>query len=291
MAHLGKLLAGSCIRLLGAALARLGPDEIEQLAAHLRRLGLRLRQEEALRVFAKEVARDPPPERYSMASNGEQLLLERTASFGFATLFDVGANRGNWTRMARRAHPRAAIHCFEILPATFEQLRAAIGGLEGVVLNPFGLSDREGEVEVFATADTAISSLYDFGYPGAARLKGRVRRGADYAAEQGIARIDLLKIDTEGAEARVLEGFRPMLEAGRIRLVQFEYNRGAIESHFLLRDFHRFFAPLGYRLGKLTGSGVLFRDYHHSQEDFVGPNYCAVPAGETALIAALARED
>lgn len=291
MAHLGKLLAGSCIRLAGAALARLAPDEIEQLAAHLPELGLRLRQQEALRVFAREVARDPPAERYAMERNGERLLLERTAPFGFATLFDVGAHLGTWTRAARQAHPRATIHCFEILPATFEQLRAAIGGLQGLVLNPFGLADVEGEVEVFATADSAISSLHDFGYPGAVRRRGRVRRGADYAAEQGIATIDLLKIDTEGAEARVLAGFRPLLEARRIRVVQFEYNRGAIESRFLLRDFHRFFEPLGYRVGKLTGRGVLFRDYHHSQEDFVGPNFCAVPAAEPALIAALARED
>jgi FkbM family methyltransferase len=284
---MGKMLAGSLICLLGAALARLAPSEIEDLAGQVRALGLRPKQEEALRILVQELAKPPPAERYRMELNGERHLLERTAAFGFATLFDVGANQGGWARAARAAHPRATIHCFEILPATFELLRAATRDLEGLVLNPFGLSDRNAEVEVFATPNTAISSLLDFGYDGARRQRCQVRRGADYAAEHGIERLDLLKIDTEGAESLVLEGFRPMLEAGRVRVIQFEYNRGAIEARFLLRDFYRFFGPLGYRVGKLTAQGVLFRDYHHSQEDFVGPNYCAVHAGETALIEAL----
>ena len=47
------------------------------------------------------------------------------------------------------------------------------------------------------------------------QLDCEVRRGADYAAEHGIAAIDMLKINVEGAEGKVLEGFEPMISEGQ----------------------------------------------------------------------------
>jgi FkbM family methyltransferase len=288
MPHLWKTAGHSLTRWLGGALARLTPSEIEDLAANLARESLTPRQHDAMTTFARALLANAAGQPYDMAANGEGLLLERTSDLGYRTLFDVGANRGHWTLAARRAQPAARIHCFEIVPSTFELLRATLAGQEGVELNPFGLSEQDGEVEVFATTDTAISSLYDWGNPTAVRTLCRVMRGDSYCAERGIERVDILKIDTEGAEALVLKGFSGMLAAGRIGLVQFEYNRGAIESHFLLRDFHAFFGAHGYAVGKLTGDGVLFREYHHSQEDFVGPNCVACRADDQALIGRIA---
>jgi hypothetical protein len=48
--------------------------------------------------------------------------------------------------------------------------------------------------------------------------------------------IDLLKLDTEGAEHLVLRGFDGALARGRIAAVQFEYGRVNAVTGFLLRD-------------------------------------------------------
>ncbi len=94
-------------------------------------------------------------------------------------------------------------------------------------------------------------------------------------AERNIAKIDLLKIDTEGAEHLVLRGFGDNLSPDRIPVIQFEYGLINISAKFLLRDFYAFFEARGYQVGKLMPAGVRFRSYQFEDEDFIGPNYVA----------------
>ena len=123
------------------------------------------------------------------------------------------------------------------------------------------------------------------------RIESNVQRGADYASAKGIDLIDFLKIDVEGAEGKVLEGFEPMFSQRQIRLVQFEYNRGAILGDFLLKHAYAFFTSRGYRLGKLMPEGVHFHDYHFGHEDFAGPNYVACRNDDDRLIRLVAAQE
>jgi hypothetical protein len=100
--------------------------------------------------------------------------------------------------------------------------------------------------------------------------------GDSYCRERDIQRIDLLKIDTEGAEHKVLAGFDQMLKAEAIDIIQFEFGQANIETHFLLKDFFELLTPCGYQIGKLHPCSVEFHDYHYDMQDFVGPNFVAV---------------
>lgn len=93
--------------------------------------------------------------------------------------------------------------------------------------------------------------------------------------DNGIERIDLLKIDVEDAEHLVLEGFGEALGT-KIDAIQFEYGRVNIITHFLLRDFYQILEARNYLVGKLFSNHVDFRSYDLTDEDFVGPNYVAV---------------
>lgn len=287
MPHLRKTVSLRLAGALAGALVGLKPQEIENVA----RLALRRcdpGRGGALEIFvtaATDVVRSTPNE---IAVNGETWLLEQTSRFAFATIFDVGANIGKWAMTARRWHKDAEIHCFEIVPSTFALLSEKATELgPRTVLNPFGLSDRDGEIDVFVTDNAFISSIYDFDFSEKRTVTCAVRRGAAYAAEKGIDRIDLVKIDVEGAEGDVLRGLESLFDERKIRMAQFEYNRGAIQSRFLLADFYDFLGKRGYRLGKLTPDAVLFRDYQYAHEDFAGPNYVACLETEHELIAAL----
>lgn len=227
---------------------------------------------------------------YDATSNGEERLLRVLGQHLEAReVFDVGANVGEWARMARAAFPEARLHCFEILPGTFQQLSEALGRDPAARLNAVGLSDAAEEVtlKVFSQ-ESQLTTMTEFPHElPHERVQASTRTGDDYLAENDIEHVDLLKIDTEGAEPRVLEGFRETLEERRVSVVQFEYGRVNILTHHLLRDFHEFFDRLGYRVGKVFPTHVEFRDYDLSHEDFIGPNFLAVDAARSDLVRAL----
>jgi FkbM family methyltransferase len=225
---------------------------------------------------------------YDMRSNGEEWLLRKLAAFRPGVVFDVGANTGDWSVLARATMPDSQVHAFEIVESTFMALAERMAGAPGVVLNQCGLSDHSGSVTMHVFDVSAKFSSH-VAYPHGPHREVRcpVKRGDEYAREKGIERIDLLKIDVEGAEHLVLSGFGTLLDAGDISVIQFEYGKVNIITHFLLRDFYQLLGARGYVIGKLFPDHVDFRNYALEDEDFLGPNYVAVHTAQAGVIDAL----
>jgi FkbM family methyltransferase len=139
------------------------------------------------------------------------LLLE--AGNGSHVIFDVGANVGFYSlHWASRLAPGGTIHAFEPVPSTFAWLRrnVALNNLEGVIqANNFGLSTEPKSLSIF---------LPKFSGSGAASMKNlhpdeasvQVEAQVDtldrHFSASGLNRLDLIKIDVEGAELFVLQG-------------------------------------------------------------------------------------
>jgi FkbM family methyltransferase len=209
---------------------------------------------------------------YDPTTNGEYRLLCRLAAMRVRTVFDVGANRGAWSREAASRLPEAEIHAFELVPQTYVRLAETAVSEPRIRPNPFGLSDEDGTIQADAAkGNTELSSLLLVSdlWRGEswATVEAEVRRGDAYCAEHGIEVIDLLKIDVEGAEWRVLDGFGSMLDAGRIGMLQFEYSLISIVlAHRSLLDFWRRLEALGFTIGKLMPEGVDFGPYDFHRE-------------------------
>ncbi len=174
-----------------------------------------------------------------MNANGELRLMRQTLPTA-RVVFDAGANLGEWTSKALEINPDASYHCFEPNPTTCQSLRAR--GLPGKVkVNGFALGESEGQMQLFGYGDRggATSSLYDRRGIGV-RPQGvdvvSVVTVQDYCANEGVDRIDFLKLDVEGHELSVLKGARDLLAHGRIGIVQFEYGGTYIDARVLLRD-------------------------------------------------------
>lgn len=226
---------------------------------------------------------------YDLRSNGEAFILETLARFRPRVLFDVGANVGEWSIEAKARCPGAEIHAFEIAPPTFEVLSANTRHLMGMHCQNVGLSDAAGPIRIrhysslpALTTSTEYPHPFDF-----TELTAEVITGDSYAALKGVKHIDLLKIDVEGMEGRVLKGFQGMLGRQAIDLVQFEYGRVSIVNRYLLRDFHSFFQAAGYVVGKVFPNYVDFRDYEFADEDFMGPNFLACRGDKAEYLRAL----
>jgi FkbM family methyltransferase len=224
--------------------------------------------------------------------NGEARVLEVLGAAGARVIFDVGANVGDWSRLALQLIPDAQVHAFEIVPATAEELARNFADSEQARVNGIGLGEAPGTVEIrfypsFSEASGVTELPVDIPFE---LLRCPVTTGELYCAERGVERIDLLKIDVEGFEDRVLKGFEPMLQAGRVEVVQFEYGIPNITSHVLLADFSALFDELGYTVGKIYPLHVDFRAYDRTtDEDFRGPNFLAVKRTRGDLIARLAE--
>lgn len=232
---------------------------------------------------------------YDFAENGEQRVLSLiTQTCEIGTIFDVGANIGEWTRLASRAFPTSKIHSFEPVPATFQKLSENSGGKQNIQLNNIGLSDAPGELTIHHSADanylaTCVSGfVLPFHGIETQAVKIAVTSGDLYCQKNNIPSIDLLKIDVEGYENNVLTGFSGMLSAGKIKIIQFEYGFINIATKFLLKDFYDLLKPHGMAIGKIYPTYVDFREYRYEHEDFLGPNYIAVHSTLAPLIKTLA---
>jgi FkbM family methyltransferase len=297
MPNLTRLAAAANLALLGRLLARLAPPD----RAWLARQAMLDRTRPEARALAELFDRGTMAwknKHYDPALNGEAAYLARLAPFRPRVLMDVGANVGEWALAAAAAMPEATVHAFEIADSTATELRrnAAPFGAR-IVVNPFGLSDRYGEILLYATpqSPTAAStvrsavavSAADHGITEVLEQTARVVRGDAYLAERGIEHVDLLKVDVEGAEFAVFRGLSEAFAQRRIDVVQFEYGQINLATRDFLADFHTFFAGHGYVVGKLFRDGVAFKPYAIEDEDFVGGNYIACRSDRTDLIAAI----
>lgn len=234
---------------------------------------------------------------YDFELNGERFVMDALARHEPKVVFDVGANVGDWSALAAERFARARIHAFELSPDTFRVLDARLAG-ERFVKNACGLGAADGEIEFkdygaeHSTLNTITASSYhDARVPFALR-RAPLMTGDAYMAQHGIEQIDFLKIDVEGAEHLVLQGFERALADGRITAVQFEYGYANGDAGCLMKDFYRIFRGHGYRVGKIWSKGVRFAEFDYRMNNFdSGPNYLAVREDAGALIETLRSPD
>lgn len=140
--------------------------------------------------------------------------------------FDVGANTGFVAvRMAAAARD-ARVVAFEPLPLNYH-LVCANALLNDLPIRAVqcAVSDAEGEASFSQAQDSAYSSLLPVGRKAEARkISVAMVTLADFMQREGIPRIDVLKLDVEGAEERALRGAAAVLSdpARAPRLVMIE---------------------------------------------------------------------
>ena len=160
--------------------------------------------------------------------------LLRLAAQGFApaTVYDIGAYRGGWTRLASQVFPDAAFVLFEANADNAAYLRAA--GLSHFTV---ALAAEDGEQALFLprAGDATGTSLYreNSAHYGSDNLVVRTVATArldTLVAAQGLAPADLIKIDVQGAELDVIAGAKTALAHCQALIVELSlasYNKNA----------------------------------------------------------------
>lgn len=133
---------------------------------------------------------------------------------------DIGANVGLFSILMARNNSTIKVHAFEPVPlnACLFEASLHLNDIESVKLNRCCVGDSVGEVEFSLATDSAYSSLHNTGrLPELKRIKTKITTLDDYIECNDMERIDIIKIDVEGAEMLVLEGARNLLSNQNIR--------------------------------------------------------------------------
>jgi FkbM family methyltransferase len=159
---------------------------------------------------------------------GEYAGLPARALRDPPAVVDVGANVGLFALYAKLVyHPAAVVHCFEPFPPSVELLRQNVAPFAGVTVHPVGLADADGAADLLLhpTNSGANSTRADLVRAPAGRVRVAVRDAAAVWDELRLGEVDVLKIDTEGAEVAILTALGPRL--ARARVVMAEYHTAA----------------------------------------------------------------
>jgi FkbM family methyltransferase len=195
-------------------------------------------------------------------------LMPRTQCF-----LDVGANAGAYTFAAALQPHRPQVHAFEPEPYSLRWLRrnVQINDLRNVAVHGVALADESG---------TSLLFLPSYGHVGSTLVERdsntvdvAVTTLDEWAANQELQRVDLIKTDTEGTEDRVLRGGRALLERDRPFIIcEVWPNHQVEEALTSVLD------QLGYLAYHLTATGLEFKDQILGDPAWLEVNYLLVPS-------------
>lgn len=180
----------------------------------------------------------------------EEQAYRRLAAMGFnpCGVIDVGAYEGNWTRIAHRVFPNAAIRMVEPQESKRVHLEATCTELRNVSYVCAVLGQRTGEVVTFYEMETGSSMLPE--NSNVPRTERELMTRTLDEVSEGIPAPLFLKIDVQGAELQVLDGASRTLgccDVVQLEVAMLPYNKGAptfLETISYMDQ--RGFVPLDY---------------------------------------------
>jgi FkbM family methyltransferase len=160
-------------------------------------------------------------------------------------MLDVGAHVGGSLLPYARAGWR--VHAFEPDPVNREQLLSATAAMENVHVDARAVGAKAAANVPFyrSSVSSGISGLSSFHESHERSGAVSVTTLTDYMSAAGLAGADFLKIDVEGHEMAVLDGFD--LAGVRPRAIVAEFEDGKTASHgYVMADLANLFVKAGY---------------------------------------------
>ncbi len=179
-----------------------------------------------------------------------------------ATIADVGAHAGQFSKMFARLAPEGRVFAFEPAPYARAVLAPALrwNRFDRVTVEPYGLSDAPGH---FTLSTPLKRGRAEVGY-GLAHLGTdddprpmrtetiEVRTLDGFVETKKLTRLDFLKADVEGWEARMLGGGQKTLATLKPLLFLEIVQSSLARANSTAEDIFTMLAPLGYSARKLN---------------------------------------
>ena len=192
-------------------------------------------------------------------------LLEMARAAGVNVIYDVGANIGTWTLLARAIIPGATIEAFEPLPAHHSKFMQNCDQLSGISLHRVALGSKNATLPLRVTDFSDASSFLPvtkegqerFGLKEVAQVSVTSWRLENYCTEKKLPLPDLIKLDVQGFELEVLSGAIPILASVKALIVELSFVQ-LYQDQCMFLDVCNAMEKYGFRLhalGSITPVG------------------------------------
>ncbi len=197
--------------------------------------------------------------------SGDQLdFLEKLLPVD-GVFIDAGANHGEFSIAAASVVKEGKVISFEPATRYRERLKANVklNGFRNVEIMALAISDDEGSFTLYDCEEKQHDGSHNEGLPtlfcsdsrSAVRETVLVRRLDCVLSELGVTRVDLMKLDIEGAEWGALRGAEQTLAKYRPTLIV-EIGRETCQAAgYEPEEFARWIIDQGYRLEKIVRGG------------------------------------
>jgi FkbM family methyltransferase len=192
---------------------------------------------------------------------GKNILADQLNLVGEASVVvDAGAYDGSVAAEYLEIFPAATCHALEPHPSSFRSLTDRLDGHPRARLHELAIADRPGRRLLHSFATAATNSLLA-PIPWVHKVVGanhmdeftqveiEVTTLDRFAEQEGLSRIDVLKLDVQGAEVLALEGAERLLRAHAIGLVATEVDFVQVyREQAFYHDVAATLQRVGYRL-------------------------------------------
>jgi len=213
------------------------------------------------------------------------IAIKKLINVSQPLIFDVGANQGQSIERFKTIFSDCLIHCFEPIVEECKKIKEKYLGDNLVILNNVGLSNTNESLELNITSRSGLSSFKkpnlksEWAEQRSASLgiskedfikkteKINCIKLDDYCEKNNIEKINILKIDTQGYEDKVLQGGAKLLNNKKIDLIQVEIIHSEnYENPLNIYDVEKNLIPNGYKLFAVSNGGNLNTDIIFQQD-------------------------
>ena len=202
-------------------------------------------------------------------------------------IFDVGANKGQSITRYKKLFKNPTIHCFEPNIDEVNILKQKYINDKKLYLNNVAVGHKNGNLEFNINANSGHSSFknlipnttwikkksnqikIDHNIYTIKKVNAEIITLDDYVNEKNLINIDILKIDTQGFEDKVLLGAKNLLKNNRIKCIQLELIFSEVyENPLNIYDVEKTLIPNNYKLFGISNGGSLISQSMF-QSDFI----------------------
>jgi len=170
------------------------------------------------------------------SNNTDAYKIQRHLINGYSnelTIFDIGAYVGDIALKYNQLFPRSTIFCFEPFPDSYSKLEKNTSSFKNIITINKGLSEHEGYSEFQINSSAPTNSIFKTDKLSELRWGKGLLETIDtievemttidsFVKTESIDKIDILKMDVQGAEYMVLNGAKNTLKKGIVNMIYTE---------------------------------------------------------------------
>ena len=149
-----------------------------------------------------------------------------------SVIVDIGGNVGAFALYAVAWNENAKIFCFEPNPQVFPLLELNTQSCKNISRYFFGLGNNNETITLYQNPYNTGASSTSYIHPESTKVDIHIKNAIEQFEGIGLKKVDVLKIDTEGAEVAILESLQKYLS--NIKIIMLEYH--SLEDRAKLLD-------------------------------------------------------